>query len=71
MPTTNATATRTYSTALTLKKLIWWSEDDLNRALRLAHRYGGSVSEVLRAGIRALEREHMREVRRGEDDDEH
>lgn len=53
----------------TLKKLLWWSEDDKKRALRLSHRYNGSTSEVLRAGIRALEREHARSGDKRDDAD--
>lgn len=44
----------------TLRKTFFWSADDKHRAEVLAYRYNGSVSEVLRAGIRALEREHAR-----------
>lgn len=46
---------------------IFWNDDLKRRAQRLAHRYGGSVAEVLRAGIAALEREHKSALHRRAD----
>lgn len=54
----------------TVSKLIKLTEEQHARAQRLAHRYGGSVNEVLRAGIDALEREHKRTLGASDDDDE-
>lgn len=45
---------------LTERKLLLMTKDEMERALKLSTKYGGSVSEVLRAGIAALEREHAR-----------
>lgn len=46
-----------------LRKTFFWSQDCANIAARLAHKYNGSQSEVIRAGLRALAREHARFAR--------
>lgn len=49
---------------LTVRKLLLMTTDEHNRALKLSAKYGGNISEVLRAGIGALEREHARTLNR-------
>lgn len=44
----------------TVRKLVTLTPEQHIRAQRLAHKYNGSVNEVLREGIGALEREHTR-----------
>ncbi len=47
----------------TVRKLLTFTPEQEQRAQRLAHKYGGSFNEVVRAGIAALEREHKRTTR--------